>query len=1211
MTFCNLHVHTYYSLLDGFSSPEALIDRAMELNQPAMAITEHGNMFNCLQALKYARDKDFNLILGVEGYLTEDMSIKNKESSTYHIVLLAKNIIGYRNLCRLVSIAYKDGFYGYPRMDHKTLMTHAEGLICLTACPKGEIPSRILDVAKMEANIEGYTDQERADADQALHETITWYQNVFGDDLYFELMSGDYVANVIKTQQLVELAPKYGIKLVATNDVHYDKQENAFWHDMLLACNTNTTVNNPNRMRYGDYQEDEGPRFNTGEQYFWMDNDGKYHNSLEEFADERSNGKTYTFKLHDLYYMITEQDLAKSLLIPVEAITNVSEIVDKCVGYDEIEFKQASKMPSYIYRKTETPTEQIEQICSENWERKLSHVSPNKIMEYSQRYTYEISVMKNMGFGDYFLILWDIVSWAKNQGVYVGPGRGSAGGSLVVYLMDITDVDPIQWGLYFERFLNPDRISMPDIDIDFEQSRRDEVVNYIIERFGEDKVSQIITFAKMKAKSVILQAGAVLGVPYGERQKITAAIDTLVEKDTTVADLYEADPTLYNRISSYAGVGKMWVELIGKLEMIPKSAGQHAAGTIISPQPISDEIPIFHRNGEPAAMFDMNLLEDTGYVKFDILGVKTLDHIRITVEFLKKNKNIDMNPWRLPLDDEKALKLYTSGKLTGVFQCKFPGFRKLAQKLDPDKFMHVVDLMCLYRPGPLKEGMTQDYIEMRHGKTVESKFHVDVQKILEPTYGIMLYQEQTMEVARKIFGWSFSEADELRKAIGKKKLDLMNKLKDKALAQADAGETPYPKDIVKRTFELIEPAARYSWNKAHGVEYGLISYVTAYLKAHYPIEFYAALLCTEIGNTDELASILIDVRQEGIGLVPPDINKSSLNFNVDGDNILFGFASIKGVGKAAADAILLERRLNGEFKSFVDFCNRMPPKICNKSVKAVLIHSGAFDFDKYNRKTLFSAIEPITKKTKTKTRTVNKVKEKYNEKAPEDLESMVIIKMVESATDPSKKVKKEFSFELVEEYQEGILLKLEMEAIGIQVSGHMLDKYLPISSLIPDNMIADLSAAVKKPSGWALWIICTVAKVKKHIDKNGGEMAFITLSDQLSSLDCVCFAGEYGLLKNRIAIATPMIARVKLNVRDNVMNGIIDDIYRLDAAIPVKAIGFKRPFTKMDEFAIEALLDKKIMTRTTEVVYFDKAVPVTVEKLLELSTLNAGPEVFK
>ncbi|MBI5810124.1 MAG: DNA polymerase III subunit alpha, partial [Deltaproteobacteria bacterium] len=901
--FVHLHLHTSYSLLDGAIRHDALIETARAFKMPAVAVTDHGNLFGAIEFYQKAMAKGVKPIIGCETYVAPGkMTDKTPPSrggspeASFHLILLVKNAKGYANLCKLLSRAYIDGFYYRPRIDKDLLREHSEGLIALGACLHGEVPYYL-----------------NAGQAGAAMKAAAGYKEIFPDRrFYLELQSNGIEEQKKVNKGLIEIGKKLDIPVVATNDCHYLKREDARVHDILLCIQTGATVNAQNRMRFAT----------------------------------------------DEFYVKSPQEMSSAFKDVPEAVSNTIEIAERC----NFEMKLGeTHLPEFPVPVGETLDSLIEARAKAGLEERLCQMAGKGVdvesirWHYYERLAKELKVIKGMGFSGYFLIVNDFIGHARSKNIPVGPGRGSAAGSLAAYALRITNLDPIKYNLLFERFLNPDRISLPDIDIDFCFEKRDEVIRYVTEKYGADNVTQIITFGQMKARACIRDVGRALDMPYSEVDKIAKLVPN--QLNITIEAALDQEEKLRRLASDDARVREL-IEAAKALEGLPRHASTHAAGVVISNKPLVEYLPLYKGQKENiiTTQYAMKDVEKIGLVKFDFLGLKTLTVIEKAGTLISENRGVKVDVDDLPQDDRPTYELVASGNTNGIFQLESSGIKELLRKLKPESFEDLIAAVALYRPGPLQSGMVDDFIKRKHGK-IEIAYDVpELKDILENTYGVMVYQEQVMEIAKVLAGFTPGDADILRKAMGKKMPDEMVIQRSKFLEGAKKKSVPQKK--AEKIFDLMAKFAGYGFNKSHSAAYALIAFQTAYLKAHYPVEFTAALLTSAIDDTDSVVKYINECREENIAVDPPDLNKSSKEFTVQGERIRFGLAAVKNVGTMAIDE-MLSARGDAPFTSIIDFLSRVDSRKVNKKVVESLIKCGAFDGTGAPRAELFASLDSL------------------------------------------------------------------------------------------------------------------------------------------------------------------------------------------------------------------------------------------------------------
>lgn len=1038
--FTHLHLHSHYSMLDGMIKIPELAQKAKEYGYKAVALTDHGNIFGAIEFYQEMKKVGIKPIIGMEAYFTNNRFEKKGKGSdsiladkNYHLIIHAKDKTGFKNLMKLSSLAYTEGFYHKPRIDWELLEKYHEGLICQTACLKGFIP-HLLSKGKFD---EAYEYGKRL-------------KDIFGDDLYFEIQLNGLEEQEEANKGIFELAKKLGVKIVATNDSHYLNEEDAEAHDVIKALQMKMTLK-----------------------------------KLKE--------KGRAFKVRGLHFTRPEEMYEKFKGYE-EALINTMEIAEKCnVEIDTAETRGYSfpkyQIPGLDREATyEEKVEYFEKLAWEGLEKrleKMKDLSPEKHREYKERLEYEINVIKQMGFPEYFLIVQDFINFAKQNGIPVGPGRGSAAGSLVAYTLRITDVDPLQHGLIFERFLNPDRISMPDIDVDFCQENRPKIIEYVKNKYGENAVAQIITYSFMKSKMVIRDVARTLGFSYTEADKIAKMIlpGPVQGSTLTIEENLEANPEFRKLYETDERVKKL-IDLARKLEGSARHTGIHAAGVVIAPGPLDEYVPVHvDKDGTKATQFDMATLEMLGLVKMDFLGLKTLTELDYMRKLVKERHGVELNFLDLGFDDPNVYKLLQSGKTTGVFQLESKGMQNLLTRLKPDKFDEIIAILALFRPGPLMSGMVDEYIDRKHGrKPIEYPFE-EVKDVLKETYGLIVYQEQIMFMANILSGFTMAEADTLRKAIGKKKADVMAKMKDRFIN--GAVERGFEKEKITKLWEDIEKFASYSFNKSHSTAYAYFTYWTAYIKTYYLEEFFAVKLTIE-GNDDKFLNLLLDMEDFGIKLLLPDINKSKAEFYIeDKGKIRFGLARIKNVGESSAKAIVKEREKNGEYQDIFDISERLDSKNLNKRVLEALIKAGAFDFAEVDRGIMLASIDKALSSGQ-------KLRES-REKGQNSLFGLL------SQTQPT--AVQTVSYENAEKLSEKQKLAFEKEVLGFYISGHPLEAHKKELA----NRVQTISSLIELSTGDKAKVAGVISNIKRKKTRNGATMAVFQLQDETGIIDVRAF----------------------------------------------------------------------------------------------------------
>ncbi len=1065
--FVHLHVHSEYSLLDGMCRIKELPKRAKELGMKAIALTDHGVMYGAVNFYKECIAEGIKPIIGCEVYVAPRSRFEKEsgiDDNYSHLILLAKNKTGYQNLIKLVSLSFTEGYYYKPRIDLEILEKYSEGLICTSACLAGSVNKALLQ-----------DDFEKA------KEIALWHKKVFGEDYYLEIQNNGVQAQVLANQKLIQLSRMTGIPLVATNDAHYLKQEDSYNHEILLCIQTGKKIHDEDRMRF------ESNEF--------------YIKSPEEMADYFS-------------------------AVP-EAIENTVKIAEKC-NYD-FEFG-VTKLPNYdVPKKYKTHEEYFRELT---WNGIEERYGKNYSEEVKNRTEYELSVISKMGYVDYYLIVWDYIHYAKSVGIPVGPGRGSGAGSIVAYAIGITDIDPLKYNLLFERFLNPERISMPDFDVDFSDERRQEVIDYVANKYGRDHVSQIITFGTMSAKSVIRDVGRVLDVPYSDVDKIAKMIpfeihmtlDKAIEQNRELKELYDSDETT-----------KRIIDIAKGLEGMPRNASTHACGVVITKDPVDTYVPLCTNDGNVVAQFTMTTLEELGLLKMDFLGLRTLSVIANCIELVKQNRGIDVK-FDDNMDDPEVYKLWQDGKTFGIFQFESTGITNVMKELKPDSLEDVIAGVSLYRPGPMEQ--IPRYIKGKFNPGHNEYTHPALEPILNVTYGCMVYQEQVMQIVRDLAGYSLGRADLVRRAMGKKKLDVMAKEREVFInGQVDENGNVVVPGCVRngidaksadKIFDEMAEFAKYAFNKSHAAAYAVISYRTAYLKKYYKEELMAATLNSFLGNLDKIPIYIQDCKDMGIEILNPSINYSSTKFTVKDNKIRFGLGSIKNVGVAVIDDIVLEREKNGLFESFTSFCERTKDAAINKRCIESLINAGAFDDFGKTRATLLASFEGIL--------------DSINNESKTKMENQV--SMFDLMTDNEDIIEQQkYVFIEKEEMPENEKLSLEKEMLGVYISGHPLEKvkdFINKYSNISTIDFAKINEEVEEfgesrtyKDNQNVKFVGIINKVNKKFTKKNTTMAFLNMEDFYGNVEIIVFDSVYSKASSFLVNENIVMVEGRLSIRED------------------------------------------------------------------------------
>ncbi len=1082
-----LHLHTEYSLLDGAIKITELVKKAAEFRMPAVAITDHGNLFGAIEFYRAAEKEGLKPIIGCEVYVApKGRHIKDKNAKSenaFHLVLLAKDLNGYRNLVTLVSKAYLEGFYYKPRIDLDLLEQYSGGLIGLSSCMHGEVPYYLM----------------QDDWDKA-REAALRYKHILGpENFYLEVQANGLKDQEEANKRLYQLSKELHIPLVATNDCHYLNRSDARAHDILLCIQTGKTLRTEDRMR---------------------------------------------FETDQLYFKSPDEMMAAFKEIP-EAVLNTRQIAERC----NLKFTLGKYMlPKYRLEPGKTPEEYLRELVYEGLHRK---VGPNAPEHYRERLEYELGVIFNMGFASYFLIVWDFINFARKRGIPVGPGRGSAAGSLVAYCLDITDIDPIKYNLLFERFLNPERISMPDIDVDFCKDRRGEVIQYVEEKYGKDHVAQIITFGTMAARAVIRDVGRVLEIPYSRVDEIAKMVPA--GPNVTIQKALELEPSLKKAYDEDPEIKEL-LDIAQRLEGLSRHASTHAAGVVISPTPLTDYTPLYKNPSEDTitTQFDMKSVEAIGLLKFDFLGLKTLTVIERTLKYIKESgKDFDIN--HIPMDDEKTYQLLSAGRTTGVFQLESSGMREILIKMQPNRFEDLIALVALYRPGPLGSGMVDNFIKGKKGE-IEVKYEIpQLKEILDETYGVILYQEQVMRIANKLAGFSMGQADVLRKAMGKKLKDKMAEMGEEFVK--GAVKNGISEEKARRLFELMSFFGEYGFNKSHSAAYAYLAYQTAYLKAHFPVEFLAANLSEE-DKTEKIVMFINECKAMGIDILPPDVNLSGSNFKVVSGAIRFGLDAVKGVGASAVEQIL-EARKEGPFKSIEDLLERVDSRKVNRKVLESLVKAGAFD-------SLVPEAETPELKRAIALKRIDNLLGRKQPAGPS---------LFGSSDGDGSGFEEEVTPWSIDE-----LLSLEKEALGFYITGHPLKKYsryLDIAGIVKTSNIENVK------DGAEIRVAGIITSVKRKVTKDkSATMAILEIEDEEGFIECIAFPDIYSehsalLKKNNMVVLRATVDKNeekgnKLLIREvmPLEEGIFSSPFRLELV-------FERERVKAD--FVSAL--KSLLTR--------------------------------
>ncbi len=1086
--FVHLHVHTEYSLLDGANRIKDLVARVKELGMKAVAITDHGVMYGAIEFYKECKKNGIKPIIGCEMYVaprTRFDRVANVDDTLGHLVLLAKDNEGYKNLIKLVSLSFIEGFYYKPRIDMELLRKYSKGLIASSACLAGFINRALLA---------GEYDKAKEIANQ--------YIDIFGkDDFYIELQHNGIREQVVANQRLIKLARELGLKMIATNDAHYIKREDSYSHEVLLCIQTGKKMIDDERMRMGS--------------------DEFFIKSPEEMLENFKN-------------------------IP-EVIDNTVEIANKC----NIEFEFGHTiLPNFDTPNNENHFDYLRGLCYKGLKKRyfpdINDSDDIKTLEEEilkrdavlhERIEYELSIINKMGYVDYFLIVWDFIHYAKENDIPVGPGRGSGAGSLAAYAIEITDIDPIKYNLIFERFLNPERISMPDFDIDFCYERRQDVIDYVCRKYGNDHVAQIITFGTLAARGVIRDVARALNVPYSKADMMSKNVP--MELHMTLDKALETNPEL-KKMYEEDSEAKEVIDISRKLEGLPRHASTHAAGVVITKDPVDSYVPLYKNDETISTQYTMTILEEIGLLKMDFLGLRTLTVIKDAIDMVKKNRNIDVE-YDKEMDDPYVYKLWQNGDSSGIFQFESAGMTSFMKELKPDCLEDLIAGVALYRPGPMDQ--IPRYIKGKNNPTQTEYTHEILEPILNVTYGCMVYQEQVMEIVRSVAGYSLGRADLVRRAMGKKKLDVMaEERKNFIYGQVDdegkiiisgAIRNGVDEKSANKIFDEMAEFAKYAFNKSHAACYAVVAYRTAYLKAYYPTEFFAALLNSFLTAQNKITVYINECKRMNIEILRPDVNRSYTRFTVDGDKIVFGLAAIKNVGEGAIDSIIEERKKNGLFKDFIDFCKRIKEENVNKKCIESMIKAGVFDSFGDTRNTLLCSYENVLSTIGSDNRKTMKGQLTFFES---------------ENTISSKEL---YQIKKMPEFSKKDLLIMEKEVLGLYVSGHPLDNYIEeissYSTIKSIDILADEFDDVAKKKiemldGKPVKIFGIITAVKKKITKNNEIMAFVTVEDLDGSINLLAFPKTFAQYRNSIAEDNIVTIEGRISVKDDEVTIIISKI---------------------------------------------------------------------
>lgn len=1091
--FVHLHVHSEYSLLDGAARIKQIVKKAKSLGMPAVGISDHGTLYGVLAFYDECKKQGIKPIIGCEVYITEDLTVKAGRPNYSHLMLIAKNNVGYHNLVKLNSIGYVDGFHYKPRIDYKTLEKYSEGLIVLSGCLGSDIPKNILS-----------REFDRAE------KYIEWFLNIFKDDFYIELQNHFLPEQVEVNEKLREYAKKYNIKTVATNDVHYISKEDSELQDVMLCVQFGKTLDDPNRMKFAN----------------------------------------------DEFYFKTEEEMKALFPHESEALTNTLEIAEKCnvtFKYGDYKFPKFKDIPA-----GKTPEEYLRELVMNGLKERYGEVAE----EHVDRFETELKIIKEQGFIEYFLIVWDFIYKAREKGIAVGPGRGSGAGSLIAYALRITDIDPLKYDLLFERFLHSERVSAPDFDIDFSDDRREEVIDYVMEKYGDDHVAKIVTFGTMAGKSAIKDVARVLRMPYFQVDKITKAIPNSIQKpniiekafgmyrpkegDSDYGTEYPGIPELIESYNESLEVKKV-IDIAIKLEGMPRQTGTHACGIVIGAERLDNVIPLSRNGDDITTQFEMKPLERLGMLKMDFLGLRNLSDIEKAKEYILENHGVKIEFDKMGVDDPNVYKLISTGNTTGIFQIESDGFKKFMRELKPTNIEDIIAGVSLYRPGPMDS--IPRYVHNKHNPQDVKFDHPILEPILSVTYGTIVYQEQVMRIVQDMAGYTLGQADNVRRMMGKKEHEKMFREREVFLYGKPAdGDSPaidgaikrgVNEDVAKKVWSEMESFAHYAFNKSHAAAYSYLTYQTAYLKTYYEPEFFTAVLNNRIGNAEDITKYVSYLRDQKITVLPPDINKSKTLFSVKNGEIRFGLAALKGVGVAVIDEIIEEREKHGEFTSIDNFINRFDSHVLNKRAIEGFILSGAFDCFGVERSKMMAVYSNLISRANADRKT--------REKGQITLFDTLL----------KDDVVNEVDYPDIPEYEEQEKLKLEKEVVGVYISGHPLSRYehkfkeynltsLVMSDIEKSTSVSDfeeegtdldimqaemLDSGLKDGSDVVLGGI--ISEVRKLLTKRDSkEMAFVKLEDMYGTIDLMVFPQMYAKTKEVLVDDNLITVFGKLSIRE-------------------------------------------------------------------------------
>lgn len=1120
MGFTHLHLHSEYSLLDGACKIDEVFKRAAELGQTALAITDHGVMYGAIDFYKKAKAAGIKPIIGCEVYVAaRSLTQKEKgyDSERYHLVLLCKNETGYKNLIKMVSESWINGFYVKPRIDKSLLEKYHEGLIALSACLAGEIPRAVL----------------ADDIDSAIEKAL-WYKNLFGEDFYLEIQNHSLKEELRVINGMRIVSEKTGIPLVATNDTHYINKEDAKIQEVLLCIQTNNTVGTSTGM---SFETDE-------------------------------------------FYLKSYEEMCLAFPSDREAVDITEKIAEKCNL--DFEFGK-TKLPHFEVPNNQNHFEYFKKLCYDGL---LNRYGKEYPAEYEKRLAYELETIEKMGYTDYYLIVNDFISYAKNHGIPVGPGRGSGAGSLAAYCIGITGIDPMKYNLIFERFLNPERVTMPDFDVDFCYVRRSQVIDYVVEKYSSDHVAQIVTFGTMAARAAIRDVGRALGMSYASVDRVAKLIPR--ELNITIESALKTSPELVELYNSDAEV-KNLVDTAKSVEGMPRHASTHAAGVVITREPVDSYVPLALNDNAIVTQFTMTTLEELGLLKIDFLGLRYLTVIDEAEKAVKKiNPSFDIE--KIDLNDKQTYELFSKGQTDGVFQLESGGMKNVLTQLKPCSIEDIIAVISLYRPGPMKSIPT--YIENRHNPTKVKYATPLLKDILNVTYGCIVYQEQVMQIFRTLAGYSFGRADVVRRAMSKKKHDVMERERhnfiyglvgeDGSVECTGAVQNGVDEETANKIFDTMSDFSQYAFNKSHAAAYAFLAYRTAYLKCHFPKEYFSALISSVLDDAGKISGYIAECNRLGIKIIPPDVNKGYEGFTVDGNDILFGMLAIKNLGRNAIKAIISEREINGKFESFPSFCYRMYGKDLNKRAVEALIYSGALDVFGLKRRQMITMLPKVLAEAENNGR----MRESGQLGLFGDNTEMFEVTVPD-----------------LDEYEMSDKLRFEKEYTGIYISGHPVSKYTETAKALGTDSIGEIIKETSQENGNYLGKYCDnsrvsvlaiVSSIKKKTTKNNETMAFVTVEDETAGIEVIVFAKHYVDFANLISVGNVILISGRLSLREDedcklICEKISEAPIRV-SPLPVKkkenkGIYFRLPDSSCEEYRkIQNVLD--VFDGSTPVYYY-------------------------